>query len=113
MFCLPSSTFQGNLPFDFSQIMLMDRWTFTKHGPPGPWTTPVDLQSRTKVLGTALQYIHIFSVISQFPLKTVHPFQNFLAVLPLPTLYKVETLKEFWIHASNTVCGMRGGVGPV
>ena len=54
-----------------------------------------------------------FSVISQFPLKTVHPFQNFLAVLPLLTLYKVETLKEFWIHASNTVCGMRGGVGPV
>ena len=38
--------------------------------------------------------IHIFSVISWFPLKTVHPFQNFLAVLPPPTLYKVETRKN-------------------
>ena len=37
----------------------------------------------------------------------------FLAVLPPPTLYKVETQKKFWIHASNIVCGVRGGVGPV
>ena len=52
----------------------------------------------------------IFSVISQFPLKPVH---HFLAVLPPPTLYKVETRKKFWIHASNIVCGVSGGVGPV
>ena len=52
-----------------------------------------DLQSRTKVLGTVLQYSY-FSVISRFPLKTVHPFRNFLAVLPPPTLYKVETRKN-------------------
>ena len=71
-----------------------------------------DLQSRTKVLGTVLQYSY-FSVVSRFPLKTVHPFRNFLAVLPPPTLYKVETRKKFWIHASNIVCGVRGGVGPV
>ena len=47
------------------------------------------LQSWTKVLGTVPQYSY-FSVIlfSRFPLKTVHPFQNFLAVLPPPTLYK-------------------------
>ena len=70
------------------------------------------LQSRTKVLGTVLQYSY-FSVISRFPLKTVHPFQNFLAVLPPPTLYKVETWKKCWIHASNIVCGVRGGAGPV
>ena len=57
--------------------------------------------------------IHIFSIISRFPLGTVHPFQNFLAVLTPPTLYKVETGKKFWIHASNIVCGVRGGVGPV
>ena len=50
-----------------------------------------------------------FSVISRFPLKTVHPFRNFLAILPPPILYKVETRKKFWIHASNIVCGMRGG----
>ena len=52
----------------------------------------VNLQSWTKVLGTVLQYSY-FSVISRFPLKTVHPFRNFLAVLPPPTLYKVETRK--------------------
>ena len=56
--------------------------------------------------------IHIFSVISRFPLKTVHSFRNFLAVLPPPTLYKVETQKQFWIHASNIVCEVTGGVGP-
>ena len=60
---------------------------------PGPWTTPVDLQSWTKVLGTVLQYSYI-SVISRFPLKTVQPFRNFLAVLPPPTLYKVKTRKN-------------------
>ena len=42
-----------------------------------------------KVLGTALQYSYL-SVISRFPLKTVHPFRKFLPVLPPPTLYKVE-----------------------
>ena len=38
--------------------------------------------------------IFIFSVISRFPLKTVQRFRNFLAVLPPPTLYKVETRKK-------------------
>ena len=51
------------------------------------------LQSWTKVLGTVLQYSY-FSVISRFPLKTVHPFQNFLAALPAPTLLKVEARKK-------------------
>ena len=37
-----------------------------------------------KVLGTVLQY-SFFSVISRFPLKTVHPFRKFLPVLPPPT----------------------------
>ena len=54
-----------------------------------------------------------YSVISGLPLKTMHPFQDFLAVLPPPTLYKVETRKKFWINACNIVCGVRGGVGPV
>ena len=69
-------------------------------------------QSWTKVLGTVLQY-PCFSVISRFPLKTVHPFRKFLAVLPPPTLYKIETRRKFWIHVSNIVCGVRGGVVPV
>ena len=37
---------------------------------------------------------------------------NFSCSSP-PTLYKVEIQKKFWIHASNIVCGVRGGVGPV
>ena len=74
-------------------------------------TIPI-LLSWTKVLGTVLQYSY-FSVISRFPLKTVHPFRNFLAVLPPPTLYKVETRKNFRVHASNIVCGVREGVGPL
>ena len=67
------------------------------------------LQSWTKVLGTVLRYSY-FSVICRFPLKTVHPFRNFLAVLPPPTLYKVETRKKVWMHASNIVCGVREGL---
>ena len=57
--------------------------------------------------------IFVFFCHSGFPHKTVHPFRNFLAVLPPPTLCKVETRKKFWIHASNIDCGLRGGVGPV
>ena len=55
--------------------------------------------------------IFIFFCHSRFPLKTVHPFRNFLAVLLPPTLYKVETQKKFWIHPSSIVCWARGGVG--
>ena len=49
-------------------------------------------QSWTNVLGTVLQYAY-FSVISRLPLKTVHHFRNFLALLPPPTRYKVKTRK--------------------
>ena len=71
-----------------------------------------DVQSWTKDLRTVMQYSY-FSVISGFPHKTVHPFGNFLAVLPPPTLKKVEIPKKMWIHTSNIVCGVRGGLGPV
>ena len=54
--------------------------------------------------------IFIFFCHFSVPLKRVRPSRNFLVVLPLPTLYKVETRKKFGIHASNIVCGMRGGV---
>ena len=40
-----------------------------------------------------MQY-SFFSVISGFRHKTVHPFRNFLAVLPPPTLYKAENRKK-------------------
>ena len=44
-FVYPIRHFQGNLPFDLSQIMLMDRQTYTKHGPPvhGPPCGPTIL----------------------------------------------------------------------
>ena len=62
------------------------------------WTSGLDnLQYWTKVLGTVLRDSY-FSVICRFSLKTVHPFRNFLTLLPPPTLYKVETRKTFWIH---------------
>ena len=51
------------------------------------------LQPWTNVLGTVLQYSY-FSIISRFPLKIVHPFRKFLAVLPSPTLYQVKTRKN-------------------
>ena len=58
------------------------------------------------------QYFNIHIVLSFLCSlnKTVHHFRNFFAVLPPPTLYKVETLKTFWIHASNIVCEVRGRV---
>ena len=63
-----------------------------------------------------MQYSY-FSLYSVFPHKKVHLFRNILLFLPPPTLYKVETGKKiidlFEIHASNFVCGVRGGVGPV
>ena len=49
------------------------------------------------VLGTVLRYSYI-SVICRFPLKTVHPFRKFLAALPPPTIYKVETRKKIVQH---------------
>ena len=71
-----------------------------------------ELQSLTKVLVIVLQYSY-FSVISRFPLKTVEPFQNFFAVLPPPTKCKAKIRNEFWINASNNVCGARAEFGPV
>ena len=50
-------------------------------------------QSWTKVFGTVLQYSY-FSVISRFPLKTVHPFRNFFADLPPPPKTKLKLGKN-------------------
>ena len=72
------------------------------------------LQSWTKVLGTVLQYSYVSVILfSQFPLKTVHLFRNFLAVLPPPTLYKVETLKKMLETRVQHCLWGEGGVGPV
>ena len=96
----------GEVPLPFS--LPLDPppfWTPVRGGKPDTYN------HGQKSLG---QYcnIHIF-VISRFPLKTVQPFGKFLAVLPHPTLYKLETRKKFWIHVSNIVCGVRGGAGTV
>ena len=52
-----------------------------------------NLQSRTKVLGTVLQYAY-FSVFSRFPLKTVYHFRNFLALPPPPPYTKLKLEKN-------------------
>ena len=56
--------------------------------------------------------IHIFLSFLDSLLKQCI-FSKFSRSSPSPTLYKVETLKKFWIHMSNIVCGVRGGAGPV
>ena len=47
--------------------------------------------------------------------KTVHPFGNFLVVLPPSSYTKLQLgKKKFWKpSASNVVCGVRGGAGYV
>ena len=67
--------------------------------------TSKPLRPWAKVLGTVLQCSY-FSVISRFPLKTVNHFRNFLAVLPPPTLYKVETRKKILdLHVQHCLWG--------
>ena len=53
--------------------------------------------------------IHIFLSFLGSLLKQCIIFEFFCSS-PSPALYKVETRKKFWIHASNIVCGVRGGV---
>ena len=57
--------------------------------------------------------IFIFFCYFSVPSLNSSAFSKFCCSSPSPTLYKVETRKKFWIHASNIVCGVRGGVGPV
>ena len=57
--------------------------------------------------------IHIFLPFLGSLLKQCIFFEILLQFSLPPTLYKDETRKKFWIHASNIVCGVRGGVGPV
>ena len=58
--------------------------------------------------------IHIFLSFLGCLLKQYILYEIFLQFPPpLPILYKVETRKEFWIHTSKIVCGVRGVVGPV
>ena len=62
------------------------------------------------------QYCNIhnyFFVISRFPHKTVHPFGNFLVVLPPPTLCKVETRKKILDTRVQHCLWVRGGAGPL
>ena len=63
----------------------------------------------TKALGTVMQYSYIFLSFSGSLIKHCVLFEIFFQ-FSLPLLY---TRKIFWIHASNIVCGVRGGVRPV
>ena len=55
------------------------------------------LQSWTKVLVMVMQYSY-FSVISGFAHKKGHSFSKFSRSSPPPTLYKVETWREFFLN---------------
>ena len=75
-------------------------------------------QSWTKVLGTVLQYSYFLSCLGSLLQECILfeiSLQFSLPPTPHPaTLYKVETGKKFWIHASNIVwCLLFVGVGPV
>ena len=65
-------------------------------------------QSWTKELGTALQYSY-FSVISRFPLKTMHPLRNFLAVLPPRPYTKFKLGKNSGSRVQHCLWGERRG----
>ena len=54
--------------------------------------------------------IHIFSVVSRFPLQTVHPFQNFLAVLPPPPYTKLKLWKTYGYTRPTLFVGWREGL---
>ena len=56
--------------------------------------------------------MHISLLFLRSLLKQCISFEIFLHFSLPPPLYKVETRKKFWIHASNIVCGMRRGVAP-
>ena len=60
-------------------------------------------------LATALQYSY-FSVMS---LKQCSVFEIFLQFALPPLHTKLKLGKKFWIHASNIVCDVSGGVEPV
>ena len=69
------------------------------------------LQSWTKVLRTVLQYSY-FSVISRFPLKTVNPFRNSLAVLPPPPYTTLKLGKKNTLDTRVQRClWVREGLG--
>ena len=75
-------------------------------------TFPNSYNPRQKSLGQYFN-IHIFLSFLGSLLKQWILFEILLQFSLPPPLYKIETRKKFWIHASNIVCGVREGVGPV
>ena len=57
--------------------------------------------------------IRIFLSFLGSLLKRCIFFENFLQFSLPPPYKKLKLKKKFWIKASNIVCGVRGGVGPV
>ena len=70
------------------------------------------LQSWTKVLGTILQYSYFLLFLGSL-LKQCSVFEIFFQFSLPPPYTQLKLGKKIWIHASNIVCGVRGGVGPV
>ena len=59
------------------------------------------------------QYCNIHIFLLFLGSSPVQRFRNFLAVLPPPTLYKVETWKKILDTRIQHCCGVRGGAGPM
>ena len=87
------------------QVDVYKTWT------PGPWTTPVDLQSRTKVLGTALQYIHIFLSFLSSLLKQCTLFKIFLQFSLFPAYTKLKLWKNSGYMHPTLFVGWGEGLG--
>ena len=85
--------------------------TFISTRPSNSTSIERGIQAPGHIIGTVVQYSY-FSVISRFPSRQWTIFEIFLQFSLPPPYTKLKLGKKFWIHASNIVCGVRGGVGP-
>ena len=109
-FVYPVRHFQGNLPFDFSQTMHMDRRPYTKHGLPvhGPplWTYNPGQTS----LGQCCN-IHIFLSFLCSLLKQCTLFKIFLQFSLFPPYTKLKLWKNSGYTHPTLFVGWGEGLG--
>ena len=101
---------QFSLPLPYTKLKLRKKfWTHFQRGLWGEGRGgPVCIGKRPKKCKEVPRLLSMFAIMDKslipgLPHKTAHPPPP-----PPPTLYKVETRKKFWIHASNFVCGVGG-----
>ena len=99
------------------QAMAVDSFLLGRRGDPAVLLFPsrtcsefIAYNPRQKSLG---QYCNVFLLFLGSLLKQCSVFEIFLQFSLPPPYTKLKLGKKLWIHASNIVCGVRGGVGPV